>query len=237
MCSAGGRARRSAAHGRLAASAAWRWRRRSPTDGRRGARSWPTGAVALALVAVRGAAHRGAGDGAGAQRRRRGAGAVAGARQDAPAVAAGAARSSAASSPSPPARSTRRSPPRSRAAVAPARSSPRRSRRRRRRRCVVVRWSASSPSRRRSTTAPGCGSFPTASAPASAPSAIRHSLALLRADFGRATVARDRCSRSRCRSPPAVALRDVRGAYFTLAAFHGYLELAFVAAALAARAR
>jgi hypothetical protein len=64
------------------------------------------------------------------------------------------------------------------------------------------------------------------------PIGYRHSLALLRADFGRATalvvVASVALPLTAC-----FALHDVRGAYFTLASFHGYLELAFVAAALA----
>ena len=64
------------------------------------------------------------------------------------------------------------------------------------------------------------------------PIGYRHSLALLRADFGRASalvvVASVALPLAAC-----FALHDVRGAYFTLASFHGYLELAFVAAALA----
>lgn len=64
------------------------------------------------------------------------------------------------------------------------------------------------------------------------PIGYRHSLALLRADFGRATPLVIAASIA---LPLAAcfALRDVRAAYFTLAAFHGYLELAFVAAAVA----
>jgi hypothetical protein len=64
------------------------------------------------------------------------------------------------------------------------------------------------------------------------PIGYRRSLALLRADFGRATTLVIILSVA---LPLAAcfALADVRGAYFTLAAFHGYLELAFVAAALA----
>ena len=63
------------------------------------------------------------------------------------------------------------------------------------------------------------------------PIGYRHSLALLRVDFGRATALVVALSVA---LPLAAcfALADVRGAYFTLAAFHGYLELAFVAAAL-----
>jgi hypothetical protein len=64
------------------------------------------------------------------------------------------------------------------------------------------------------------------------PIGYRHSLALLGADFGRATaiviVAAVALPLAAC-----FALASVRGAYFTLATFHGYLELAFVAAALA----
>jgi hypothetical protein len=64
------------------------------------------------------------------------------------------------------------------------------------------------------------------------PIGYRHSLALLRADFGRATALVIMLSIA---LPLAAcfALADVRGAYFMLASFHGYLELAFVAAALA----
>jgi hypothetical protein len=64
------------------------------------------------------------------------------------------------------------------------------------------------------------------------PIGYRRSLALLRADFGRATTLVIILSVA---LPLAAcfALADARGAYFTLAAFHGYLELAFVAAALA----
>jgi hypothetical protein len=64
------------------------------------------------------------------------------------------------------------------------------------------------------------------------PIGYRRSLALLRADFGRATALVIILSIA---LPLAAcfALASVRGAYFTLASFHGYLELAFVAAALA----
>ncbi|HEY2747411.1 MAG TPA: hypothetical protein VGL86_22465 [Polyangia bacterium] len=64
------------------------------------------------------------------------------------------------------------------------------------------------------------------------PIGYRHSLALLRADFGGATAIVIILSIA---LPLAAcfALADVRAGYFTLAAFHGYLELAFVAAALA----
>ncbi len=64
------------------------------------------------------------------------------------------------------------------------------------------------------------------------PIGYRRSLALLRADFGRATNLVIGLSLA-LPLAACVALHDVRGAYFTLAAFHGYLELAFVAAALA----
>ena len=64
------------------------------------------------------------------------------------------------------------------------------------------------------------------------PIGYRRSLALLRADFGRAAPLVIAASIA---LPLAAcgALGDVRAAYFTLAAFHGYLELAFVAAAVA----
>ncbi len=64
------------------------------------------------------------------------------------------------------------------------------------------------------------------------PVGYRRSLALLRADFGRATALVILLSIA-LPLAACVALADARGAYFTLAAFHGYLELAFVAAALA----
>jgi len=64
------------------------------------------------------------------------------------------------------------------------------------------------------------------------PVGYRRSLALLRADFGRATAVVIILSIA-LPLAACVALAEVRGAYFTLAAFHGYLELAFVAAALA----
>jgi hypothetical protein len=64
------------------------------------------------------------------------------------------------------------------------------------------------------------------------PIGYRRSLALLRADFGRAAALVIALSVA---LPLAAcfALHDVRAAYFMLAAFHGYLELAFVAAAVA----
>lgn len=64
------------------------------------------------------------------------------------------------------------------------------------------------------------------------PIGYRHSLELLRADFGRATVLVIGLSIA-LPLAACVALADARAGYFTLAAFHGYLELAFVAAALA----
>ena len=64
------------------------------------------------------------------------------------------------------------------------------------------------------------------------PIGYRRSLALLRADFGGAAPLVIAASIA---LPLAAccALGDVRAAYFALAAFHGYLELAFVAAAVA----
>jgi len=64
------------------------------------------------------------------------------------------------------------------------------------------------------------------------PIGYRHSLALLRDDFGRAAPLVIMLSVA-LPLAACVALADVRAGYFTLAAFHGYLELAFVAAALA----
>jgi hypothetical protein len=64
------------------------------------------------------------------------------------------------------------------------------------------------------------------------PVGYRRSLALLRADFGRATTVVILLAIA-LPLAACVALASARGAYFTLAAFHGYLELAFVAAALA----
>jgi hypothetical protein len=59
----------------------------------------------------------------------------------------------------------------------------------------------------------------------------RHSLRLLRRDFGRLTplviAAAIAIPLTAC-----IATVAARNAYFTLAAFHGYLEIAFVAAAL-----
>lgn len=66
------------------------------------------------------------------------------------------------------------------------------------------------------------------------PIGFRRSLALLRADFGRATP----WLLAACVALPLAAcvrFASARGAYFTLAAFHGYLELAFVAALFASR--
>lgn len=73
---------------------------------------------------------------------------------------------------------------------------------------------------------------PDSERPGERPIGYRHSLALLRADFGRGAPLVVAASLA-LPLAACVALRDVRAAYFTLAAFHGYLELAFVAATVA----